>query len=145
MIQSKDFPHLTGTNHRVTSPATVDYNCIAWSAGDTERWWEPGRYWPVDPGPDAYGVGSLERAFLALGFQVCEDGRPEEGDEKVALYGNSSFFTPAARQLQDGTWTSKLGRAEDIQHDAPADVAGGVYGEVVRFMRRPSLPVAQSS
>ncbi len=31
------FPGLTPENHRVTSPDTTDYNCIAWSAGDVEH------------------------------------------------------------------------------------------------------------
>ena len=26
--------------------------------------------------------------------------------------------------------------AEDIEHDCPDDVAGGLYGEVVQYMRR---------
>jgi hypothetical protein len=40
------FPGLQTSPFRVTSPATRDYNCIAWAAGDTTRWW-----WP-DPDPD---------------------------------------------------------------------------------------------
>ena len=49
----------------------------------------------------------------------------------------SSTRTHAARQLPNGKWTSKLGKAEDVEHESPEDVAGGVYGEVVQFMRRP--------
>ena len=43
----------------------------------------------------------------------------------------------AARQLADGYWTSKLGHDEDIEHDMPEDLAGGIYGAVVLFMSRP--------
>jgi hypothetical protein len=75
-------------------------------------------------------------AFQAIGFELCADGGLEPGFEKVALYGDGVFYTHAARQLPDGKWTSKLGGAEDIEHDAAEDVAGGVYGEVVQFMRR---------
>lgn len=32
------FPRLTPHNHRITSPASPDYNCIAWSVGDAEHW-----------------------------------------------------------------------------------------------------------
>jgi len=42
--------------------------------------------------------------------------------------------------LPSGKWTSKLGRLEDIEHDTPDDVAGGVYGEVAGFMKRAILP-----
>jgi hypothetical protein len=38
--------------------------------------------------------------------------------------------------LPDGKWTSKLGKAEDIEHDSPDDVAGGVYGKVTCILKR---------
>lgn len=136
MIASSDFPRLTAANHRTTSPATPDYNCIAWSAGDTKRWWQPGVYWPVARPKDEFGIESLTEAMTTLGFAVCESGTLENGFQKVALYATSSFYTHAARQLPSGKWTSKLGRMEDIEHDSPNDVAGGVYGSVVLFMKR---------
>jgi hypothetical protein len=71
-----------------------------------------------------------------LGFEECADESSEPGFERVALYGSGLVYTHAARQLPSGKWTSKLGKAEDIEHDAPDDLAGGVYGEVVQFMRR---------
>ena len=60
----------------------------------------------------------------------------EPGFEKVALYGDSEYYTHAARQLPSGKWTSKLGKAEDVEHDSPADLSGGVYAEVVLVMKR---------
>jgi hypothetical protein len=30
-----------------------------------------------------------------------------------------------------------LGKAEDIEHDTPNDVAGGIYGEVIQIVKRP--------
>src|SRR5262245_24545923 len=35
------FPHLKG-NYEVLSPATPNYNCIAWSLGITTKWVWPG-------------------------------------------------------------------------------------------------------
>lgn len=116
----------------------MGYNCIAWSAGDTEPWWQPGNYWPVETLPDDHGIGALERAFKALGYEECPDGSLEPDFQKVALYGGGFMYTHSARQLPDGKWTSKLGKAEDIDHDTPDDVAGGLYGEVVEFMKRPA-------
>ncbi len=137
MIPANLFPRLTPANHRVTSPASPDYNCIAWSAGDTEHWWQPGVPWPVEPHPDDYGLGVLEQAFASLGYEPCAlDAGLEPGFAKVALYASGLFYTHAARQLPTGKWTSKLGNAEDIEHDTPDDVAGGAYGEVLRIMRR---------
>jgi hypothetical protein len=132
-----DFPRLNAGNYRVTSPATFDYNCIAWSVGDTERWWQPGVYWPIDASPDDAGIAALAQALATEGYQQCADGTLERGQEKIALYGSQLFYTHAARQLPNGKWTSKLGRMEDIEHDSPDDVAGGIYGEVVQFMKRP--------
>jgi len=137
MIDESAFPRLTNRNHRATSPSDPGYNCVAWSAGDTERWWEPGKYWPVETSPNDYGIGSLEQAFRALGYEECADDRLDPEFEKVALYGYGFFYTHAARQLPSGKWTSKLGMAEDIEHDTPDDVAGGLYGEVVLLMSRP--------
>jgi len=115
-----------------------EYNCIAWSAGDTKNWWQPGICWPVKMTTDDFGMGALEQAFLGLGYRECPEGHLEPGIEKVALYGSSFMYTHAARQLPTGKWTSTLGKAEDIEHDTPNDVAGPLYGEVVQFMGRPS-------
>lgn len=136
MISESDFPRLTPLNHRVTSPAALEYNCIAWSVGDTRRWWQPGVFWPVESLANDFGVGALIKAFESLGYEAAEGEAIEPGFEKVALYGSAQFYTHASRQLPDGRWTSKLGRAEDIEHDCPDAVAGGLYGEVVRIMKR---------
>lgn len=136
MTPSHDFPRLTEHNHRSTSPPASDYNCVAWAANDTEHWWEPGLHWPVSAPPNEFGIGVLEAAFSALGFEDCADGSPEPGFEKVAIYGNTAYYTHAARQLPNGTWTSKLGRMEDIEHNTPEVIAGGIYGEVVQYMKR---------
>jgi hypothetical protein len=137
MNASSEFPRLSAENHRVTSPATTDYNCVAWSAGDTNHWWQPGVYWPTASLPDDFGIGVLEQAFAALGFIDCEvDISLESGTEKVALYGSGAFYTHAARQMSSGNWTSKLGRDVDIEHATPDAVAGGLYGEVVQVMKR---------
>jgi len=141
MVPPHLFPRLHANNHRVTSPPDPAYNCVAWSASDTAHWWQPGVYWPIKVSTDAYGVAALENAFRALGYDRCPDGELEAGFEKVALYGDSAFYTHAARQLTDGRWTSKLGHEDDIEHDTPDDLAGGIYGAVVLFMRRPRVAV----
>lgn len=136
MIPSDDFPNLNQRNHQVTSPADVGYNCVAWSAANTEHWWQPGIFWPVKTSRENHGIAALEEAFKALGYEDCLDDSLEAGFEKVVLYGSGLLYTHAARQLPDGRWTSKLGKAEDIEHDTPDAVAGGLYGEVVQFMKR---------
>lgn len=136
MIASPDFPRLTAANHHITSPSAPDYNCIAWAVGDTEHWWQPGVFWPIAIPQDGFGIDVLAESMQSQGFAVCETAVLEEGFQKVALYATSAFYTHACRQLPSGKWTSKLGRMEDIEHDSPDDLAGGVYGSVVLFMKR---------
>ena len=135
------FPQIAQTGYRVTSPQTPRYNCIAWAAGDTRRWW-----WP-DPSPFAYWPPTIPRensltrfveAFQTLGYEQCLDADLESGFEKVAVYVDANGVpTHAARQLPSGTWTSKLGREEDIEHGAPAGVEGKQYGFVAQMLKRP--------
>jgi hypothetical protein len=138
MIQDAQFPNLTTTNHRITSDPTPEYNCIAWAAGDTEHWWQPGVYWPASVEGEGYGIATLVQLFQSLNFVDCQKRSDfESGFEKVALYGAGIFYTHAAKQAASGKWSSKLGRDVDIEHDTPEDVAGGVYGEVLAIMKRP--------
>jgi hypothetical protein len=66
----------------------------------------------------------------------------EHGVEKVAIYVDCDGVpTHAARQLADGTWTSKLGEWEDIQHDTleameDREDLGLGYGKVGLLLRR---------
>ncbi len=141
MIQHPGLPRLTPLNHRVTSPESKDYNCIAWAAGDTTHWWEPDRYWPIPIPPNNYGIGILEMTFRSFGYLGCgRDVALEPDYEKIALYGSGQFYTHAARQLPSGKWTSKLGKWVDIEHDTPDDLAGGTYGDVLQVMKRPLAP-----
>ena len=136
-------PGLSSSNHTITSPKARRYNCIAWAAGEDFRFWCPDpwgtAYWP-------HGIECSEtiqafvRAFGTLGFSRCSNGDLEPGIEKVALYGKGlegvEVPTHAARQLESGEWTSKLGRLEDIEHLSVENVAGPVYGRVVCYLSR---------
>lgn len=137
-------PNLAPGNYLPTSPCTRTYNCIAWAAGETHVWWEPDQlniyYWP--PGvPRAYTVDAYLRAFETRGYAACVDSALEAGVEKIAVFATVTAVGPwpthAARQLENGHWTSKLGPCEDIQHFALASVNGPVYGAPVAFMGRP--------
>jgi hypothetical protein len=135
------FPNLTPFNHRIVGPTNAKFNCIAWACDDTQRWWQPGPfyYWPIPCEPTEYWtVDNLLAALATAGFIKCEGGELEAGFEKLAIYAHSiSEYTHAARQLPSGNWTSKLGKGELIEHDTPDAVAGGAYGSIVQFMKRP--------
>jgi len=50
-ILRDNFPSITESNSSPTSPATGDYNCIAWAYGKDDVWFEPDHsrqyYWPI--------------------------------------------------------------------------------------------------
>lgn len=134
------FPRLRGVPYEITSPAQPDYNCIAWAAEDDSRWWEPDAfglyYWPESV-PRLYTLEAYAGAFRLFGFEDCENPAVEEGWAKVAIFATQDGLpTHAARQLPDGTWTSKLGRLEDIKHPDLDHVSGADYGNPVLILRR---------
>jgi hypothetical protein len=137
------FPGLQGSAFLVTSPATRDYNCVAWAANDSARWWWPdldndAAHWPTGV-PVEETVEAFVQAFATLGFSRFESETPEPGFEKVALFAQGGTPTHVARQLPSGRWTSKLGQREDIEHDLHA-ISGDIYGSVVLILRRSTGP-----
>lgn len=130
------FPGLRSTSYTITSEDTRRYNCIAWAAGGTAKWWWPKtHYWP--PGcPVELAVDSFVDGFGTLGYVSCDDGVLEEGIEKIAIYAKEGCPTHAARQLRNGRWTSKLGAHVDIEHEVDG-LDCESYGEIVRFLKRP--------
>jgi hypothetical protein len=93
-------------------------------------------YWP-DNVPREYTTAAFTEAYRSVGFEVCGDGSPEPGFEKIAIYANSGDPTHAARQLDNGNWTTKFGDFEDVEHIDLSCLEGPCYGRVAAFMRRP--------
>lgn len=121
----------------ITSPRDVRYNCIAHALGISDAVWWPMGFGDLRwlPGwPRALTVDNFEGVFV--GFERCADGTHEPGFEKIAIYAKSKVPTHAARQLESGRWTSRLGPDEDVEHDL-ADLNGRRYGQSVVFLRRP--------
>jgi hypothetical protein len=148
-LVKREFPALQNDPlFRKTSEADPDYNCIGWAIEDLRWFWPPpavkavtpaGRYWPP---PEKIRqdetVGAFVELFSLAGYEVCDDGDCGEGLQKVVIFTDLSG-TPrhAARQLEDGSWTSKLGEEIDITHARAAGVAGDAYGIPLVFMCRP--------
>jgi hypothetical protein len=139
--KSNTFPSLAKKAHSVTSDPDVQYNCIAFAIGRTDKkiWPEfhPDHYWP--PGVfrgDA--MASLIKLFESEGYVAAKDGKFIAGTEKIAIYAMASSGRPthAARQLGPDKWSSKLGSWYDIEHSEKS-IAGGDYGDVVLYMQRP--------
>lgn len=139
-LESK-FPNLRETGYQITSPDTDVYNCVAWAAGDTERWWWPDAleqdYWPVGVKRERT-LAAFTEAFKTLGYRICQDAFLENGFEKIAIYVDENGKpTHTTRQLHNGHWTSKIGSTEDIEHDLEG-LTGEEYGSVARIMKRPA-------
>lgn len=96
---------------------------------------EPYHWWPGHLPRDG-SLTVLLLFFSELGyFESSEWNTFDPGFEHVAIFGDEEGPTHAARQLVDGTWTSKLGLAEDISHNDLGVLIG--YGAVVAVLRRP--------
>lgn len=137
-----DFPNLA--NGIKTSDDDEKYNCTAFAAGDTERYWDPnlafsggGYYWP--PGAKkGRDLASYIDAFEAIGYEQCADGELDSAYEKIVLYADDyGYVHHVARQLSDGKWTSKLGNDVDISHPTPDCLISDMFGKPARYMRRP--------
>lgn len=140
------FPYLKREEYQVTSCETSKYNGIAHAAGKSDKWWwpdDPPSYWP----PGIAKNETLENFILAYGtegYVKCDhlNSQLEPGIEKVAIYVDKyGAPTHAARQLADGSWTSKLGEWEDIQHKTleaieDKDGLGLGYGKVAVILSR---------
>ena len=135
----EQFSRLEHEGYAVTSESDYEYNCVAYAAGETDRWWshleESGYYWP-DHASRTPLIQSLVEVFTGLGYEPCTDADDESGFQKVALYSKQGNWTHVAVQLPDGNWSSKLGLEEDIHHRTPESLTGESYGEVHCIMRR---------
>jgi hypothetical protein len=91
-------------------------------------------FWPAGM-PREVTLAAFRLAFESLGYAVCNSSEVEAGFEKIAVFANSGTPTHAARTLESGTWSSKLGQIDDISHDLRS-VEGATYGIATLFLRR---------
>lgn len=78
------FPNLRNEGFTVIEPPSDRYNCVAYTAGDTSRWWDhtPRRYWP----PHASRSGRIEsliEVFVVLGYEQCKDESLEDATKRL--------------------------------------------------------------
>lgn len=126
--------------HQRVSPATPDYNCIAWAGYDQTRCWWPidlGGYWWPPNLPKEETVQNFIDAYATIGYLKCTGPELEPGIEKVAIFvDDKNVPTHAARQLVNGTWASKCGDFEDIEHKTLQSMEGKQYGTVHTYLKR---------
>ena len=126
----RDFPYL-GQRFEVLGPATRSYNCIAWSLNITDHWVWPG-----------YQIRDFDRLNGQRGFRRIDglDFTRRVHVDRIVLYGKKNRgrleATHQARQLADGSWSSKLGALPLIRHLKPEDLNGDIYGTPVAVFVR---------
>ena len=81
-------------------------------------------------------LNSFIEAFATLGYAPCNDGTFEADLEKLVIYLDGGVPTHMARQLDSGVWTSKPGSSWDIEHLAPIEVNGEIYGGASQYLAR---------
>jgi hypothetical protein len=141
-IVDQGWPNLASQGVTYKSCPDGFYNCVAWAAEvNDDWWWPPGEsdgFWPDGHDRSDLGRGNFIGVFEeVLGYRVCADGVLEDGYQKVVIYERDGIVTHMARQLSDGQWTSKMGIWEDVTHQSLEAMAGGEYGDVVVYMKRP--------
>lgn len=153
MFNPAEFPNVAREGYAKTSEQSFAYNCIAWAANDQTRWWWPSgktalgneAYWPKKV-PRTRSLNAFTKLFKELGYEISrnDDGSFEPGFEKVAIYVDAGGPTHAARQLDTGEWTHKVGANIDCSATLEA-FAGGSYGTVVRILKRKRRPISPMS
>ena len=131
------FPNLANEGFEIVDEPSPRYNCIAYAAGDTGRWWWPDgiNHWP--PWATLTNrIESLQEALAGQGYEQCDDGTAEVGYQKVALYEARGEMQHAAAQMPNGRWRSKMGRGPVIEHLSPDSLSEGPYGNPTVFMRK---------
>ena len=144
MLNFNNYPNLQSEGYTKTSDCTWDYNCIAWAVNKQDRWWWPfGKtpqgveaYWPRKASKKVT-LNAFESMFKLHHYKRTKNNSDahEKGVEKVAIFVLNGKVTHAARQLEDGSWTHKIGARIDLQSTLKS-VEGPLYGKVARIMQR---------
>jgi hypothetical protein len=134
------FPGLRPENHAITSGETDAYNCVSWVRRDLDQWWEAGFQWPADLHvPESGDLEAYVELFRRWGYERCDAPALEAGFLKLALYTADGNFVHVAKQLRDGSWSSKAGVLHDLKHRDLGALEGSwamEYAQPTVFMRQ---------
>ena len=133
------FPNLKPTDYEISSDKDRKYNCIAWAAGCSDKWWEPDSmgtcYWP--PGIQRKAtLETFKAVFETLGYEECTNTKFESGFKKVAIFAKKGHPTHASRQVDSCLWASKIGPHVDIEHPLEG-LVGDHFGSIECILKKP--------
>jgi hypothetical protein len=122
---------------RLTSPATAEYNCLAWALGVSNQsiWPDEDRInsWPESL-PRNDRIDTILDFLLSLGFEEVDHGHREHGYTKIAVHLDNLEVAHVSRLTPQGWWESKLGALADVHHDHVHSLSDD-YGSAYRYMR----------
>jgi hypothetical protein len=133
-------PNIEGKYERTSDP-TIDYNCLAWALGYTDRQFDPdghlpGYFWPAGIAKN-WNVPTILKLLSLYGYsEMSESASFEPGYLKIAIYVEDGEAAHFARQLASGEWTSKLGDKIDIRHVDLECLEEGPYGRVETIVKK---------
>ena len=132
------FPKIKDVGYKITSNESKKYNCISWTIGRDDIWiWpDPRFFWPVNIKRDE-DLASFIDFYQLFGYSISENEELETDFEKITIYINpdTERVIHAAKQIESGKWTSKLGPYKDIEHTLDS-LTGQDYGIVAIIMKR---------
>ena len=145
----ENFPRLTPSNSRVTSPLSEAYNCLSWAVEiDYKSFWpdsgeyilqEPAVEWPEGI-PNEETVDAFVAFFQLFGYELCYGPEFEDEFIKVVIFVDyQGTPTHACRQVPNKkTWTSKMGiEGVDIELDDLSCIEGiPHYGTAKVYMKK---------
>lgn len=131
-------PRIDTPQEEVITGTNFDYNCIAWSIGNTTDWVWPCTFYNPEDAVDFYD---------RRGYEMVDSF--DKTAEHVALFWNpySGEVTHAARWLPSvKKWSAKLGAGPLVQADTLSSMAhaqGSIrfYGEPFALFKAPHNPM----
>ena len=126
----ESLPNLTHDAIYITSEYDDSYNCIAWTFGIVDEWFEPG------------SLASVREDYLARGFTDLPTG---SAGADVDLMGKSVYYVTHAFKRYTGQrvvgmpndlWESKMSQGLRMTH-ARRDLVGNTYGDIIASFKAP--------
>ncbi|MBI2265382.1 MAG: hypothetical protein HYU64_09455 [Armatimonadetes bacterium] len=116
------FPALDVEKAVVSGEATMAYNCISWTVGETHQW-----FWPPYMYPESSEEEAFDKFYASYGLKPSPQG-------EVAKWRNDQGLTHGCVSGPDHgpRWESKCGGSLKIQHDLN-ELESEVYGKVDGF------------
>ncbi len=134
------FPNADLDGFYETSDMTPLNNCYAWAGGDKKNIWLPTKpYYIWFTNSKSERLENFIDNYGYIGYkELTKSSEYEPGFEKIAIYVDEDGLpSHAARQKDNGCWTSKIGILEDVEHRTLECIEGDNYGMVKVILKRP--------